>query len=291
MTDILIIGGGPAGVSAALYATRAGITTKIIYKDIGALLKAEKVDNFYGNPGISGHELVKTGLAQAEDMGAEIIQSEVIKIEHVTSNDHFCVETTNSIYTTRALLLATGASRAMPNIPRLADYEGKGVSQCAVCDAFFYRGKDVAVLGSGNYAISEAMVLLPLVNSLTLLTDGNEPKICIPPEITVRNENIRQILGEARLSGVELEPDGEMLPLSGLFVAQGVAGATELARKIGALTDGSATIADENMQTTIPGLWAAGDCTGGMKQIAKAVYEGAVAGLDMVRYCRDTISN
>ena len=143
MTDILIIGGGPAGVSAALYTARAGMKTAIIHKDIGALEKAEKIDNYYGNPGITGPELIKIGQDQAAEVGAELIPGEVVKIEQQFSDNqpHFIVETTNKTYTAQAILLATGASRATPKLPGLAEYESKGVSHCAVCDAFSIRAK------------------------------------------------------------------------------------------------------------------------------------------------------
>ena len=288
MTDLIIVGGGPAGVSAALYTARAGIKTKIIYKDLGALEKAEKVDNFYGNAGISGPDLISSGLAHATDVGAEVEQGEVIKIEHdfSDSNTQFLVETTVANYTTKAVLLATGANRQSPKIPGLATYEGKGVSHCAICDAFFYKGKDVAVLGHSQYALSEAKVLLPLVKSLYLLTDGNEPEADFPPDIIVRKEKICKIQGEARLTGVNLGLDDEILPIDGLFIALGTAGATALARKLGALVENNTVLADKNMRTNIPGIWAAGDCTTGMKQIAKAVYEGTEAGMDIIRHLR-----
>ena len=288
MIDALIIGGGPAGVSAALYTARAGMNTTIIHKDMGALEKAEKVDNFYGSAGTTGPQLIEAGLNQAMAVGADVVTDEVVKIQQEFSDKHphFIVETTDTTFTTRALLLATGSSRSAPAIPGLANYEGKGVSYCAICDAFFFRGKNVAVLGSGNYALNEAKELLPLVNALTILTNGREPEAPFPPEVSIYKEKIREAIGESRLTGVALEPDGEILPIDGLFIAQGTAGATDLARKIGALTESGTIIVDKNMQTNIPGLWAAGDCTVGMKQIAKAVYEGAVAGTDMVRYLR-----
>ena len=284
--DVLIIGGGPAGVSAALYTARAGLETVIIKKSYGALDKAEKVDNFYGAAGVSGRGLVGSGLAQAVGVGAKVIDGEVVKIEQDMSSNHFTVETAHDVYSAKTVLLATGASRATPAIPGLDKYEGKGVSHCAVCDAFFFKGKDVAVLGSGNYALSEAKELLPLVNSVTLLTNGKEPEIQFPSEITVRSEKIRSVVGEARLMGVAFEPNGEELPVSGLFIAMGIAGASELARKIGIPVDKGSLMVDKNMRTDMPGIWAAGDCTGGMKQIAKAVYEGAVAGTDIVRFIR-----
>ena len=286
MTDVIIIGGGPAGVSAALYTARAGMKTIIIHKGGGALDKAEKVDNFYGSAGVTGPTLLAAGLDHAMDMGAEVISGEVVKIQWNVLEGHFIAEAESTTYAARALLLATGASRSIPAIPGLADYEGKGVSHCAVCDAFFYKGKDVAVLGSGAYALSEAKELLPLVKSLTFLTNGTKPSTLLPPEITVRTEKIREVLGDTRLTAITLEPDGETLPTNGLFIALGTAGATDLARKAGAFIEDNAVVTDKNMQTGVPGLWAAGDCTGGMKQIAKAVYEGAVAGTDIVRYLR-----
>ena len=286
MKDAIIIGGGPAGVSAALYTARAGLATAIIHKGGGALEKAERIENFYGSHGITGPALLEAGLTQAAAVGAEIIEGEVVKIQRHPKDGHFIVETTEASYTAITLLLATGTSRLTPKISGLAAYEGKGVSHCAVCDAFFYRGKDVAVLGSGPYALSEANELLPHVKTLTFLTNGEEAPAPLPSNAAVRTEKIREIHGDTRLTGVIFEPDGEDLPLHGLFIALGTAGAPELARKAGALTENNAVLVDGNMQTAVPGLWAAGDCTPGMKQIAKAVYEGALAGTDMVRYIR-----
>ena len=286
MKDAIIIGGGPAGVSAALYTARAGLTTAIIHKGGGALEKAERVDNFYGSYGITGPALLEAGLAQAAAVGAEIIEGEAVKIQRRPQDGHFIVETTEASYCAVTLLLATGTSRLTPAIPGLAAYEGKGVSHCAVCDAFFYRGKDVAVLGTGPYALSEANELLPHVKSLIFLTNGEAPAQ-LPPDAAVRTEKIREIQGDTRLTGISFEPDGEILPLHGIFIAMGTAGATDLARKAGAFTENNTVLADGSMQTAVPGLWAAGDCTPGMKQIAKAVYEGALAGTDMVRYVRE----
>jgi len=288
MTDVLIIGGGPAGVSAALYTARAGMKTKIIYKDAGALTKAEKVDNFYGSSGVIGSELITAGLTQAANVGADVIQGEVVKVEHVFDDDYasFHIDTADASFTARALLLATGTNRQTPNITGLAALEGKGVSYCAVCDAFFYKNKDVAVLGHSRYALSEAMELLPLVKSVSLLTNGKEPEANFPPEIRVYKEKIAEIQGDTKLRGVVLDSESETLPMDGIFVALGTAGATALARKLGALTENNDVIVDAKMRTNIPGLWAAGDCTPGMKQIAKAVYDGAIAGSDIVREIR-----
>ena len=293
MTELIIIGGGPAGVSAALYTARAGIKTKIIYKDTGALTHAERIDNFYGNAGISGQALIANGLAHAAEVGAEVILGEVIKIEHdfSDSNSAFLVETTVDSYTAQAVLLATGANRQSPNISGFLAYEGKGISHCAVCDAFFYREKNVAVLGHSQYALSEAKVLLPLVKSLYILTDGMEPEADFPSSVILRKEKISKIHGDSRLTGVEFESDDNILPIDGLFIALGTAGATALARKLGALVENNAVLTGKNMGTNIPGLWAAGDCTPGMKQIAKAVYEGAEAGMDIIKHLREVAND
>ncbi len=127
---------------------------------------------------------------------------------------------------------------------------------------FFYRGKDVAVLGSGEYALHEVQALLPVVRSVTLLTNGAPLTADFPPEVTVYPQAVEAVLGETVVTGVQLS-GGVQLPVSGVFVALGVAGSTALARKIGAEVDGNRIVVDEKMQTTVPGLYAAGDCTGG----------------------------
>ena len=254
MSNIVIIGSGPAGVSAALYAARAGVDTTVLTKGPGALDRAELIQNYYGfaEP-ISGAELT--------------------------------VETLDGDYPADAVILATGASRAAPRIPGLTGLEGHGVSYCATCDAFFYRGKDVAVLGSGEYALHEAQALLPVAKSVTLLANGQPLTAEFPAEVAVRPEKVEAILGEQRVSGVQLA-GGETVALDGVFVALGVAGSTALARKLGAEVDGNRIVTDEHMMTTLPGLYAAGDCTGGLLQVAKAVYEGALAGSEAAKALR-----
>ena len=283
MPEIVIIGSGPAGVSAALYAARAGAKTTVLTRGHGALDRAELIQNYYGfaEP-ISGAELERRGIEGAKAVGVEFVTTEAVGL---TYTDRLTVETLAGDFPADAVILATGASRAAPRIPGLAGLEGHGVSFCATCDAFFYRGKDVAVLGSGEYALHEAQALLPVVKSVTLLTGGAPLTAQFPPEVAVRTESVEAILGEERVTGVQL-PGGETLEVSGVFVAQGVAGSTALARKLGAEVEGNRIVVDERMQTTLPGLYAAGDCTGGLLQVAKAVYEGAVAGTEAAKAVR-----
>lgn len=283
MPNIVIIGSGPAGVSAALYAARAGVETTVLTKGPGALNRAELIQNYYGfaEP-ISGAELERRGIEGAKALGVQFVTTEAVGLTYM---DKLTVETLAGDFPADAVILATGASRAAPHIPGLAGLEGHGVSYCATCDAFFYRGKDVAVLGSGEYALHEVQALLPVVKSVTLLTNGSPLTASFPPEVTVCPEKVNAILGEERVSGVELS-GGKTVALSGVFVALGVAGSTALARKLGAEVDGNRILVDEHMQTTLPGLYAAGDCTGGLLQVAKAVYEGALAGTEAAKALR-----
>ena len=285
MANVVIIGSGPAGVSAALYTARAGIDTTVLTKGSGALARAEGIENYYGVPGpVSGAELECRGIEGAKAVGVKFVEAEAVGL---TFTDKLTVETLAGDWPADAVILATGASRAAPRIPGLAALEGHGVSYCATCDAFFYRGKEVAVLGSGEYALHEASALLPLAKSVTLLTGGAPLTAEFPPEIALCTEKVEAILGEeaGKVTGVRLA-GGRELPLDGVFVALGVAGSTALARKMGAEVDGNRIVVDEHMMTTVPGLFAAGDCTGGLLQVAKAVYEGAMAGNEAAKALR-----
>jgi len=290
MIDVIIIGGGPAGVTAALYTARANFKTTIICKDQGALGKAERVDNYYGHMEISGQTLMNTGLEQARHVGAEIVSDEAVSM-CLTDAGSIIVATISESYEARAAILATGATRFIPKIKGFADVDGRGISYCAICDGFFHRGKDVAVLGSGAYALHEVEDLLPVAHSVTLLTNGEEPSVDFPEKVIVRSEKIKEITANKSFAGKVLKgiilENGTALDFSGLFIAVGIAGGTELARKMGAIVEKNAVVVDSMMLTSVPGLWAAGDCTGGLKQIAKATYQGAEAGMDIIRYLRE----
>lgn len=281
--DVIIIGSGPAGISAALYTVRSNLKTLVLSQNKGSLRKAEKIENYYGwDPALSGNELISTGINQAINLGVQIHYEEVLSIDYF---DKLTVKTVKNSYQATSVLIATGAERNTPKIKGIKAFEGKGVSYCAVCDAFFYRQKPVAVLGNGEYALHEALELLPVAKSVTILTNG-QPLTVTPPEAIIINPTpVKELLGESTLQQIHLENE-TFLEIQGLFVAYGIAGSTALARKLGAETSGNNIVINAEMQTNIPGLFAAGDCTGGLLQIAKAVYQGAQAGLSMVKYCR-----
>ena len=289
--DIIIIGSGPAGVSAALYAKRAGADVTVITRGSGALAKAEKIENYYGlaEP-LTGAELEANGIAGAKRLGVSFIEDEVVGL---AMNDDFTglvVQTPGLACEAKAVVLTAGSTRLAPKIPGLKELEGKGVSYCAICDAFFYRQKTVAVLGEGDYALHEGEILLPHAGKVMLFTNGKEPAVKIPDTIEVHKEKIIAVEAEnangmERVSGLRTE-DGAVTPVQGLFVALGTAGSVDLARKIGAATDNNRIVVDGEMATNVPGLYAAGDCTGGLLQVVKAAYEGAVAGLAAAKYAR-----
>ena len=295
MEKVIIIGAGPAGISAALYAVRGNLDPLVINNGIGALEKAEKIENYYGleHP-LSGQELYDTGIAQAKALGVRILDAQVLG---VGGFDTFVVKTTEGEFETQSLILATGSKRAAPKIPGVKEFEGKGVSYCAVCDAFFYRGKEVAVLGNSDFALHEAEELSNTASRVTIFTDGKKPEFSRENPLPVNTMKIQAIEGDDKVSGLLMQsdiaaqdaeaPENSFYPADGVFVALGTAGSTEIARQMGAeITDKGNIKTDEEMATTIPGLFAAGDCTGGLLQVSKAVYEGSMAAISAGKYVR-----
>ena len=279
----VIIGGGPAGVSAALYLARANIKTLIIENGPGALARAHKIDNYYGIS-LSGPELYAQGLEQARALGVDILQDEVLAVEYF---DSFVLTLKNTPEPLPApvLLLATGTKNMTLNLPGLAELEGKGISYCAVCDGFFFRKKKLAVLGNGPYALHEAEYLKHLAASVTVLTNGADDTLARQAGFTTITTPLAAIKGEFKLEAIQFT-DGTELEFNGLFIALGTADSTDIARKLGAQLDGRAIKVDANGATNIPGLYAAGDCTGGLKQVSKAVYNGAKAALAITKLLR-----
>lgn len=284
--DAIIIGKGPSGISAGIYIKRANFNVLIIGKDGGALEKTKEIDNYYGfSDTISGKTLLINGIKQAERLGITIETDEVISVEF---DGIYHVKTRNNIFNSKSLIIATGSNRKTPNIKGVKEFEGKGVSYCAVCDAFFYKNRDVSVVGSGDYAIEEASKLLPIAKSVSILTNGEklvENRSINYNQFRIEEKQIEEIDGKDTVNEVKFK-DGTNLKVDGLFVAIGVASSTDLARKLGAIIKDNSIAVDENMSTNVPGLYACGDCTGGLLQISKAVYEGAVAGLSTIKYLR-----
>lgn len=282
--DVIIIGSGPAGISAGLYTKRAGLKTLIISKGVGTLEKAEKIENYYGFLSQGGIELQKVGENQAENLGIEIKREEVMNIRY---NENFIVETLNFEYEAKIVVIATGNSRKKSNIKGLKEFEGRGVSYCATCDGFFYQGKNVAVLGNREYAIHEAQNLLPIAKKVILLTNGEQFVEKRHKGIEVDENKIREFRGTNSIEQVEFE-DNTIKKIDGVFIALGMASSSDLAKKIGIMLDEKENIKVNNkMETNVKGIYACGDCTGGIFQVAKAVYEGMVAGMSIIQYLKN----
>ena len=299
--DVIIIGAGPSGISASLYTVRANKKTLVLYEDKAGLEKANKIENYYGfENGITGEELYNIGIKQAKNLGVDVKKEEVIKIEmnsdmyshndnvnenkNSTSKYRFLVTTSNGLYKAKVVILATGNKKNKPKIKGIEKFEGKGVSYCAICDGFFYRNKDVVVIGSGDYAISETNDLINVVKDVTILTNGEKAPDFRADNVKIETRGIKEIKGDTKVDEVVLD-DGTNLKIDGVFVAQGVAGSSDFAKKLGALTNKDNIVVNENMETNVEGLFACGDCTGGLLQVSKAVYEGAIAGLEAIRKC------
>lgn len=288
MYDVIIVGKGPAGISAALYTTRANLKTLVIAKGYSEVAKAEKIENYYGFPEpVSGRQLIENGISQAKRLGAEIVEDEVISFR---KDSHYTVVASGGSYEAAAVLLATGQVWKKTRIENLAGFEGRGVAYCSTCDGFFYRDLAIGVLGYQDYAAHEAAELENFSKNITLFTNGQEIKISEKYAGNLERYKINK-KKIARLEGGEfLEKiifnDGSEEKIDGLFVAFGSASSSDFAKQLGVLTEGDSIVTDENMMTNLEGLFAAGDCTGGLKQIAAAVGKGALAGKKIIDYIR-----
>jgi len=221
MYDSIIIGSGPAGITASLYMARAGLNVLIISKNESSLDKAEKIENYYGfEMPISGKELKENGIKQAKNVGAEFLEKEVIAIKYAENNCYEIIVANQGIdekYITKTVVLATGVNRNKPNIKGIKEFEGKGISYCAICDAAFYRNKDVGVLGNGDYAIGEIQELLPIVNSVTMFTNGLEYVEYRSDKLEINTKKIREFRGSSKIEEIEFE-DNTKKEINGIFI-------------------------------------------------------------------------
>ena len=276
MKKIIIIGSGPAGITAGIYLSRAKIDTVVITNNQGSLKKADLIENYYGfEKPISGTKLMENGINQYLNLGGSIINDEIVGL---TFEDKLVVKGLKESYKADIVILATGVSRLLPSIKGLSD--DLGISYCAICDAFFYREKDVAVLGNGSYAIAEAEVLAKTSNSVTIMTNGRE--MTSQTEFNVNKNKIKEVSKENGIYSFIME-DGSIFNTQGVFIAEGIAGAPALAKKIGAKVNNNKIVVNELMKTNIPNLYAIGDCVGGILQISKAVYDGTVCALNIIK--------
>jgi len=273
MKKVIIIGHGPAGISAAIYLKRAGIDPLVIGKDHGALEGYDDlVENFYGQEKpLEGVTLIQNGIKQARGLGIEVVSDAVISLE--THEKGFTVKTANHVYESKTVLLATGKKRETLNRPGFNKYRGKGISMCAVCDGFFYRKKKIAIVGCGAYMLHELNHLKRMTKDLMVFTDGHPLDADI--DVPVVHDKIKKFSGEEKISHIETKDHS--YEVDGVFIALGTPSSVEFASQLGVIVEKGNLVVDKNYQTNIEGLFAAGDIIGGKLQIAKAVYDGMMA--------------
>jgi thioredoxin reductase (NADPH) len=298
--DVIIIGGGPAGASAAIYTARANLRTLVLDKGLtaGALGITDLISNYPGVPGpISGAELVAIMRGQAESFGAEFTTDKVIGVD--LSGETKTVHGGSGVYRGRAVILATGAMGRGQTVPGEEEFLGRGVSYCATCDGAFFRNRPVAVVGSNDEAVEEALFLTKFTDRVTLVSPA--PTLTLQPAleheltespIQVRlGTRLRGVVGNGKLEGVRIHPregNEETLPAEGVFIyLQGAKPITDYLMGQAATTDQGCLVVDAEMQTSLPGVFAVGDllCTH-VKQAVIAAADGVIAAMAVDKYLR-----
>jgi len=277
MTDIAIIGAGPAGISAALTARNRGKSVEIISNDPfdSGLAKAERIDNYPGLVGESGTEIVSGMLAGLESVGLEVRHGRVISV--LPFDGEFLVGVGQDMVQARSVILAVGAMKGsqLPGEQRLL---GRGVSYCATCDGMLYKDRPVCVVGSGSEAESEAAFLAGIGCQVTYVSD-REPT-SLAGDVAFRQGRKLEVVGDEVVEGLVV--DGDTIDCEAVFVLRPSIAPTNLVADLE--TDGSFVKADGSMRTNIEGLFAAGDCTGKPLQVAKAVGQGQIAAFSAIEY-------
>jgi thioredoxin reductase (NADPH) len=287
--EIIIVGAGPAGLQAGIHTARRKHSVLILGKPQASALWNAHIENYFGVPGkASGAELLKIGLAQAQGFGAEFLEEDVVKIEKVEPG--FLVETeTGKTFQGLALILALGVKKKKKIFKDEDKFVGKGVSYCVDCDAWFYRGKRVAVIGDGSAALHGAHTLTKFAEKVYLIPLKDLPISAKEAEkIEVIRKKPLEIVGEDEVSGLKFE-DGESISVDGIFIEIGAKGPLELLAPLGIELDPqtfSYVKVNQRMETNVPGIFACGDLTGPPLQVAKAVGEGCVAGISASDYVK-----
>lgn len=302
--DLAIIGAGPAGLTAGIYAARAKVKTVVIERAAagGKVLTADKIENYPGFPEpVSGIELISRMEAQTRRLGVAFETADIAAVSR--EGDRFRLRTMKEDIEVRAVVLATGSGPKPLGVPGEERLRGRGVSYCAICDGFFFRDQPVAVVGGGDAAVHEAIYLARFVEKIHLIhnrsalhaTEVVQDALRAEPKIeVVLNAGVKEVLGENEVEGVKIEDirSGEqrLIPVKGVFVYVGVRPASYLVEELADLNPQGYVITDEKMATRTPGLFAAGDVRQKpLRQIVTAVADGAVAATSADRFLRGQV--
>jgi thioredoxin reductase (NADPH) len=297
--DVVIIGGGPAGLSAGVYTSRARLSSLLIEKGAigGQIINAELVENYPGfTAGISGIDLTQAMHQQATKFGLETLAAEVTGIS--VNGKQKLVRTSQGDFITGAIIIAGGSERQKLGVPGESPYTGKGVSYCATCDGAFFRDKTVAVVGGGNAAVTEALELTKFASRIMLIHRRHElratkilqEKVISQPKIEILWDTVvEEILGETfvnkiRLRNINTGKDS-VLDVSGVFISVGSQPATGYLKGLLTLDAVRAIVTNERLETSVPGIFAAGDIrSGSIRQVIGAAGDGAVAAVNAGKY-------
>ncbi len=289
--DAIIIGSGPAGLTAALYLGRAGQKCVILEKEFpgGYTAKIAEIENSPGYESISGFDLTAVMQKQAEHFGATLVfPVEVAEME--LKDEIKRVKTREEVYEAPVVIIAVGVARKKLKVPGAREFLGKGVSYCATCDGNFFKGRQVAVVGSDNEAADEALHLAELASKVTFIPH-KKPDIVdsVLARLTAKTNiemlpvsEVKQVMGDELVTGLKIATDGteRIVPLEGVFIALGSTPINDLIVNAGGKADDrGCLLTDRNQKMNIEGVFAAGDCTCGGMQIVTAAGEGAVAGM------------
>ncbi len=272
--DVAIIGGGPAALSAAVNCRQRNKSVCVFGRslDSSLLFAAEKVDNYLGMPDINGEEMLNRFYSHALQRGVEFRECRIKQI--LSMGDRYMIHADNEFVEAKTIILAVGLSKSR-GIPGETEYLGKGVSYCATCDGMLYRGKKVVVVGENEEGEAEANFLADVCEAVTYIP-LYQPVLNLKENVQVTEGKPQAILGEnGKIYALEL--NGEQIPCDGIFFAKNSTPPESLL--FGLKTDGKNILVNRSMETNLPGVYAAGDCTGAPYQIAKAVGEGLVAAL------------
>ena len=296
--DVGIIGSGPAGLSAAIYAKRANLSAVVIekeYEGTGQIAESGRVDNYLGLPGISGYDLGEQFREHAVKLGVSFLEQEVTEIKKEDSAVFTIIFEDGSSVEAKTVIYAAGATPRRANIPGEQEYSGKGVSYCAICDGSFYRGKKVAVLGGGDTALDDAVYLADLAEQVYVIHRRKEfrgaattvEKLRKKENVTfVLEHQVKEITGAEKVNGVVLE-DGTAIAVDGVFVAYGSVPQTNLVKELVTLDAAGYVKAEETGETSLAGLYVAGDArTKKLRQVVTAVSDGANAATAVVEYLK-----
>lgn len=275
--DVVVIGGGPAGLSAALNVRARGRSVLVVTNppEENPLWKAERVDNYLGMPGLSGAELLEQLRRHAEAAGAEFRTGKVLSAMPMEDTWYLSIGT--DMEHARALVLAAGVNRGK-KFPGETEFLGRGVSYCATCDGMLYRGRPVIVVGRSKEAPREAAYLSELGCQVVYVAPKRPEELS--PSIPFVQANRLEVVGEQTVTG--LRADGALLPCAGIFVLREAVAPADLLPNL-EMEEGAIRV-NRQMATSVPGVFAAGDCTGGPFQVSKAVGEGLVAALSAAEY-------